>query len=322
MQDIEKYSKENKPNVYHVPVMLHETLTALVTQPNGVYIDATMGGAGHTKAILEKLGNQGKLFAFDQDLDAASNAPNDPRLTFVASNFRYIANWMDYYQIDKVDGILADLGVSSHHFDTPERGFSFRFDNAPLDMRMNNQGKLTAQAILNNYEQDALNTLLRNFGELNDSHKLATLITSARTQKPIVTAQQLIDILETMLPKQPQQRHRKLSRIFQALRIEVNDELGALSDFLEAAGNLLSPGGRLVVLSYHSLEDRLVKQWMKTQSLSTSLGNESLIYGEKPGKMKILTSKGEKPNNEEIAQNSRASSAKMRVAERRIEFVS
>lgn len=302
---------------YHTPVLLKESIDLLITNPSGVYIDATMGGGGHTRAILQRLAQDGSLLSFDQDPDALQNAPCDDRFTFIASNFRYLPFWLDYYQIEKVDGVLADLGVSSHHFDTPERGFSFRFDDAPLDMRMNSKALLSARDILAQYSEEKLASLFRNYGELTDATQLARSIVSKRSTHPLSTTLDLVESIASLLPRQPQQKHRKLSRIFQSLRIEVNDEMGALRDFLSASMEQLKIGGRMVILTYHSLEDRMVKDKFLHESKKEQTREEELIYGSRPGKIKILSSKGIKPSEEEIARNSRASSAKIRVAERR-----
>lgn len=307
----------SESTVYHVPVLLEETLQMLIQKPNGTYIDATFGGGGHSRAILDRLDKNGRLYSFDQDADAAENAPDDARFTFVASNFRFITNWMAYYGVEKVDGILADLGVSSHHFDTPERGFSFRFGNSVPDMRMNKHSQLSAQTFLQESSQEKLREIFSSYGELSDAARLAELIVRQRALQPIETMAQLVETLEPLLPKIGTQRHRKLSRIFQSLRIEVNDEMGALRDMLDGAGRLLAPKGRLVVLTYHSLEDRMVKEWMKKESLDQSNATQQLIYGSQPGRMKFLTKKAILPSDEEIARNSRASSAQMRVAEMR-----
>lgn len=307
--------RTSQEDSYHIPVMLKESLDTLITDPDGIYVDATMGGAGHTKEILKKLSLKGHLYSFDQDPEAKANAPQDPRFTFIASNFRYLPFWMDFYRVQKLTGVLADLGVSSHHFDTPERGFSFRFDNAPLDMRMNNQATQTASEILTTYEEEHLKKLFKEYGELTDAKKIAQRIVTIREEHPINTSTQFIELLEPFLPQQMQQRHRKLSRIFQSLRIEVNDELGALRDFLVASMDRLSIGGRIVVLTYHSLEDRLVKESFLSESKKKLSPEEEIIYGFQPGKIKILYSKGIKPSSEEMEKNSRATSAKMRVAE-------
>ncbi len=310
-------STEEHTFSYHTPVLLRESMELLITNPKGVYIDGTMGGGGHTREILRHLSSEGRLFSFDQDSDAAENAPHDDRFTFVASNFRYLPFWMDFYQVEKVDGILADLGVSSHHFDTPERGFSFRFEDAPLDMRMNRNATLSAQEILASYSREELERIFRNYGELTDAARIANCIESRRSERMITTSKDLVEAVAPLLPRQPQQRHRKLSRLFQALRIEVNDELGALRDFLSSSIEQLAVGGRLVVLTYHSLEDRIVKDLFLNESRKKQSREEELIYGSQPGRLRVLSNKGIKPSTEEIARNSRASSAKIRVAERR-----
>lgn len=315
-----KQAHEIKPAAvegYHVPVLLHESVEMLISTPDGVYVDATLGGAGHTRSILRSLGPKGKLFGFDQDPDARANSPEDERFTFVPSNFRHITYWMDYFGVRQIDGILVDLGVSSHHFDTPERGFSFRFTEALPDMRMNLRASLTARELLNSADEARLSEIFRSYGELSDAARVANLIVSERRKTHISTMGSLLTVLSPVLPKMPTQRHRKLSRIFQALRIEVNDEMGALKALLNAAGELLAPAGRLVILTYHSLEDRIVKEWMKKESLASQAEGQKLIYGDRPGKMKILTGKAVQPSREEISCNSRASSAKMRVAEKR-----
>lgn len=253
---------------YHIPVLLEESIEALRIHDKGIYIDATMGGAGHTHAILKRLGSEGHLYSFDQDSDARANAPQDDRLTFIASNFRHISHWMAYYHVKAVDGILADLGVSSHHFDCAARGFSFRFGDSPLDMRMNNQTQQTATTLLQTTSEEELFQLFRQYGELADAGRIASLIVANRTDKPLATTDDLLTVIDPILPRQPQQRHRKLSRIYQSLRIAVNDELTALEEFLTSSIELLAPKGRLVVLTYHSLEDRLVKEAYRKASIT------------------------------------------------------
>ncbi len=303
-------------STYHIPVLLKESVEALITRKEGVYIDATLGGGGHSTAILENLGPKGHLYGFDQDADAKNNAPLDSRFTFVASNFRYIRYWMDYYGIGGIDGLIADLGVSSHHFDTPDRGFSFRFEEAIPDMRMNRLARLSAKEYLQEANEERLTDIFRAYGELTDAARLAQIIVSQRAVQPLDTMRDLLACLAVALPKHPQQRHRKLSRIFQALRIAINDEMGALRELLDAAGDLLLPGGRLVILTYHSLEDRIVKKWIQRESLAEGTEEERLIYGTRPGKMKAVKGFSSKPNKDEIARNTRASSANMRIAER------
>ena len=250
---------------YHVPVLLHESIDGLAIQPNGIYVDVTFGGGGHSKEILRRLGPKGHLFSFDQDADAEKNIVNDDRFTFVRSNFRYLKNWMRYYEVDHIDGLLADLGVSSHHFDDEERGFSFRYD-APLDMRMNQRAGTTAAEILNNYSEEQLADILYIYGELKQARKLAKTIVKARAKKSIETTGDLLTILgveareeNTQLSIVNAQLKKDLARLFQAMRIEVNHEMEALKEMLTSAQELLGKGGRLSVITYHSLEDRIVK---------------------------------------------------------------
>ncbi|MEE1145560.1 MAG: 16S rRNA (cytosine(1402)-N(4))-methyltransferase RsmH, partial [Bacteroidaceae bacterium] len=249
---------------YHIPVLLNETIDGLNIRPDGVYVDLTFGGGGHSRAILEKLGENGRLFSFDQDLDAMKGAFEDSRFQFVRSNFRFIKNWMMYYGIDEVDGILADLGVSSHHLDTEDRGFSFRYD-APLDMRMNQKASLTAEKVLNEYPEEQLANILFLYGELKSSRKLAAAIIKNRNTQRIQTTGQLADILTPLLNAAHEKKD--LARVFQALRIEVNGEMNALRQMLYAASELLRPSGRLAILTYHSLEDRMVKNIIRTGNI-------------------------------------------------------
>ena len=237
-------------NVYHIPAMLQETIEGLAIKPQGVYVDVTFGGGGHSRAMMECLQDGGHLFSFDQDADALQNAIDDPKWTFVHSNFRYLRNWMDYYGVEHIDGLLADLGVSFHHFDCPERGFSFRF-SAPLDMRMNQTAKRTAADIVNGYSEEELAKIFFLYGELKNGRGIAKNICKARSQKPIERTEDLV-----AASRIPAEMSKELARLFQALRIEVNDEMGALRDMLVAARDLLKPGGRIAILTYHSLEDR------------------------------------------------------------------
>ncbi|MFA6403913.1 MAG: 16S rRNA (cytosine(1402)-N(4))-methyltransferase RsmH, partial [Salinivirgaceae bacterium] len=244
---------------YHTPVLLEQSIEGLSIKPDGIYVDCTFGGGGHSRAILNKL-TSGKLLAFDQDADALANHPNDERLILIQGNFRYLRNFLRYHKINSVDGILADLGVSSHHFDDQTRGFSFRFD-APLDMRMNQMGTLTAQKVLNEYSIPELKSIFRLYGELNEAGRIGSLIERYRNQQPIETVAQFKELLEPMLP--PRAEAKILAKIFQALRIEVNQEMEALKELLVQSVPVLKKGGRLVVLTYHSLEDRLVKNYIK-----------------------------------------------------------
>ena len=296
---------------YHVPVMLRQTLEALNVKPDGIYVDVTFGGGGHSRAILERLGPQGRLFAFDQDADAAANVPQDePRMTFVMSNFRYLKQWLRYYDVDRVDGVLADLGVSSHHFDEAERGFSFREDG-PLDMRMNRKARLTAADVVNQYEAEQLANVFYYYGELRQARSLAAVVAKRREQQPLTTVGEL---METVSPVLGHQREKKeLAKVFQALRIEVNQEMTALRDMLESVPQVLCPGGRLVVLTYHSLEDRLVKNVMRAGNAEGHVKTD--FYGNRLSPLKAL-GKPLQPSVQEQGDNPRSRSAKLRVAER------
>ena len=296
---------------YHIPVMLDETINGLDISPDGVYLDLTFGGGGHSRAILEKLGEGGRLFSFDQDLDAMKGAFSDTRFQFVRSNFRFISNWMAYYGVEKVDGILADLGVSSHHLDTEERGFSFRYD-APLDMRMNQKAVLTAEKILNEYPEEKLADIFYLYGEMKNSRKLASLVVKARQQQPIQTTKQLADTLAPAL--KPAHEKKDLARVFQALRIEVNGEMNALRQMLYAASDLLRPGGRLAILTYHSLEDRMVKNMIRTGNIEGKV--ETDLFGRNNAPLKAVCKGVIIPSEEELAANPRSRSAKLRIAEK------
>lgn len=295
---------------YHTPVMLEEALAGLNIRPDGVYADLTFGGGGHSRAILDRLGPDGHLYGFDQDLDAMHGAPEDERFTFVRSNFRYLQNWMTYYGHETVDGILADLGVSSHHLDEAERGFSFRFD-APLDMRMNQRASLTARKVVNEYTEAQLADIFYLYGELKQSRRVAAAIVKARNSAPIETTGQLSELLNPILGFGREKKD--LARMFQALRIEVNGEMKALRQMLHSATQLLAPGGRLVVLTYHSLEDRMVKNIIKSGNLegrtSQDIYGRSLSPLQSVGKMQV-------PSPEEQEGNPRSRSAKLRIAEK------
>ncbi len=294
---------------YHIPVMLHPTVDGLDIHPDGIYVDLTFGGGGHSREILRRLGEHGHLYAFDQDLDAMRGALDDPRFTFVRSNFRFLKNWMRYYGVDRVDGILADLGVSSHHLDDAARGFSFRQD-APLDMRMNQKARRSARTVLRDYTEEQLATVLYLYGELKSSRRLASAIVKARAQQEIATTGQLAAILQPLLPRDREKKD--LARVFQALRIEVNGEMDALRQMLRAAVDVLGEGGRLSVLTYHSLEDRMVKNVMRSGNEEGRL--ETDMYGRSHAPMKPLGSKPQVPTGQEQAQNPRSRSAKLRVA--------
>jgi len=295
--------------VYHIPAMLKETIEGLNIKPDGTYVDVTFGGGGHSRAILGHLGRLGHLYSLDQDSDALTNAIDDPKWTFVHSNFRYLRNWMDYYGVTAIDGILADLGVSFHHFDCPERGFSFRF-SAPLDMRMNQTAKRTAADIVNTYSEEELAQLFWLYGELKNGRTIARNICKTRTQTPILRTEDLV-----AASRIPAEMTKELARLFQALRIEVNDEMGALRDMLVAARDLLAPGGRIAVLTYHSLEDRLVKNFLRSGNLEGTI--EKDFYGNNLSPFTLIE-KGREASPEEIARNPRARSAKLRIAEKKL----
>ena len=295
---------------YHNPVLRQLSVDYLVTNPNGTYVDVTYGGGGHSRCILEKL-DQGRLIAFDQDSDAQSQLLEDERFTFVASNFKNLNRFLKYHQAFPVDGILADLGVSSHQFDTPERGFSYREDGV-LDMRMNTQTGKTAQDIVNQYDEKALSDIFYRYGELSDGRTLARRILKAREEEPITTTGQLVEALKPSLIRGKE--NKSLSKIFQAIRIEVNQEMAVLESFLTQSLDALKEGGRLVVIAYHSLEDRLVKNFMRSGNLAGEV--EKDFYGNPQTPFKLVTRKAIQPDIEEITINPRARSAKLRVAEK------
>ncbi|MDD5992457.1 MAG: 16S rRNA (cytosine(1402)-N(4))-methyltransferase RsmH [Prevotellaceae bacterium] len=295
-------------NEYHNPVLLEESVDALDIMPGGVYVDATFGGGGHSREILSRMDSTARLYSFDQDADAERNIVDDDRFTFVRSNFRYLENWMRYYGIEHIDGILADLGVSSHHFDDETRGFSFRFD-APIDMRMNKRAGKTAADILNDYTEEQLADIFYIYGELKTSRRIAAAIAKARAAKPIKTTKDLLTIVDPLMPKERQKKD--LAKVFQALRIEVNREMEALKEMLTAAVRLLRPGGRLSVITYHSLEDRMVKNVMKTGNVEGKV--EKDFFGRTSATMRPLQGKPITPSAEEQTDNPRSRSAKLRV---------
>jgi len=299
-------------NTYHTPVLLKACIDNLNLRANGVYVDLTFGGGGHSAAILEKLGPDGRLFAFDQDADAARNVLNDKRFTLIPQNYRYLKNYLRVYGVTKVDGILGDLGVSSHQFDEAARGFSIRFDGE-LDMRMNQSAPLTAKKVLNTYDHTSLVKLFREYAEVPNASKLAALICDARQQNEISTTAQLKEIIKPCTPRF--EEHKFQARVFQALRIEVNQELEALKECLAQCLDVLEVGGRLVVISYHSLEDRLVKNLIKTGN-TEGKEEKDVIYGSVKKWFKNITTKPILPEEEEIKQNTRARSAKLRVGEK------
>ena len=314
----------NESTTYHIPVLLKESVDALVGNDEGTYVDTTFGGGGHSREILSRLGENGRLFSFDQDADAEENAlkkredgiclSTDPRWTFVRSNFRYLKNWMRYHGIDGVDGILADLGVSSHHFDDESRGFSFRFDG-PLDMRMNKRGGTTAADIVNDYEEERIADILFLYGELRQSRKIAREIVKARERGRIATTHGLLAAVENCFPREREKKD--ITRLFQALRIEVNHEMDALRDMLLSAQEVLNPGGRLVVITYHSLEDRMVKNIMKTGNIEGKQQQD--FFGRVQTPYNLIVNKPIIPSTEEQEGNPRSRSAKLRIAERRKE---
>lgn len=297
---------------YHIPVLLRESVDGLLPTEDGIYVDVTFGGGGHSREIIRRLGKGGHLYSFDQDADAEANVPaGEERLTFVRSNFRYLANWMRYYgAVGKVDGILADLGVSSHHFDAEERGFSFRFD-APLDMRMNGRGGATAADVLNTCSEEELSKVLLVYGELKNARKMAAAIVRNRQRAPYGSIASLLEVIRPMLPREREKK--EMAKVFQALRIEVNHEMDALEEMLKGAVKVLRPGGRLVVLTYHSLEDRMVKNFMKSGNIEGKV--EQDFYGNRLVPMKTV-GKMVVPDEREQAENPRSRSAKLRIAEK------
>ncbi len=296
---------------YHIPALLQESIDGLNIQPSGTYVDVTFGGGGHSKEILSRLDNNGRLYGFDQDEEAYLNVLQDDRFIFVRSNFRYLSNFLQYYQVEKVDGILADLGVSSHHFDDEKRGFSFRFDSQ-LDMRMNRSAKLTAADVLNNYEEDQLSNVFYLYGELRMARKIASAIVFARQKKPITTVNEFLEIMDRFAYRDKEKK--LLAQAFQALRIEVNKELSALSDLLQQSIECLEVGGRLSVISYHSLEDRIVKNFFRSGNIEGKI--EKDFYGNPLTNLKIINRKVIIPSVEEQRVNPRSRSAKLRIAEK------
>lgn len=311
-----------KAETYHVPVLLKESVDGLNIQSGGVYVDVTFGGGGHSSEILSRLDEQAHLYSFDQDADAEQNVMrsevgaerrfvDDPRFTFVRSNFRYLKNWMRYYGVESIDGLLADLGVSSHHFDDESRGFSFRFD-AQLDMRMNKRAGKTATDIVNDYDEEALANLFYLYGEIKQSRRLAATVVKARSQQRIVTTQDLLGILEPIFKREREKKD--LAKVFQALRIEVNHEMDALKEMLKSATELLKPGGRLSVITYHSLEDRIVKNIMKTGNVEGKRIQD--FYGRIETPFTLINNKVIVPSENEQQENPRSRSAKLRIAEK------
>ena len=296
---------------YHVSVLLEESVGGLDIQPDGIYVDTTFGGGGHSKEILRHLGPKGHLYGFDQDADAERNIVADERFTFVRSNFRYLKQWMRYYGVEQIDGLLADLGVSSHHFDDETRGFSFRYD-APLDMRMNKRAGKTAADIINNYSEEQLSDIFYLYGELKNARRLAATLVKARQQKAIETTSQLLQTTESLFAREREKK--EVTKMFQALRIEVNQEMTALREMLMGACEILKPGGRLSVITYHSLEDRIVKNVMRSGNPEGK--TEQDFFGRTQSPLHLIYNKVITPSEEELLANPRSRSAKLRIAEK------
>ena len=297
---------------YHIPVLMKDSVDGLNIGSAGIYVDVTFGGGGHSREILSRLDADGHLYSFDQDADAEKNIINDNRLTFVRSNFRYLKNWMRYYGIDHIDGLLADLGVSSHHFDDESRGFSFRFD-APLDMRMNKRDGTTAADVVNTYDEERLADIFYLYGELKNSRKIAAALVKARAAHKIETTQDFIGAVESLFRREREKKD--MAKLFQALRIEVNNEMTALKEMLRSATELLRPGGRLSVITYHSLEDRIVKNVMKTGNAEGKMKQD--FFGRIETPFTLINNKVITPDDEELTNNPRSRSAKLRIAEKK-----
>ncbi len=296
---------------YHIPALLNQTIDALQVKPDGVYIDATFGGGGHSAEILKRLDKKGRLVAFDQDSDALNNAFDDKRFVLFHANFRFIRNFLEYLKIDEVDGIIADLGISTHHIDIPERGFSFRFD-APLDMRMNTKQNIDAKYVVNNYQADDLKKVLKNYGELQNAHLIANAIVQNRKKESINSTFQLVELVKNFIPKNAE--HKFLAKIFQAFRIEVNQEIENLKEFLMNVPQILKNKGRVAIISYHSLEDKLVKSFFKTGNFENDRNTD--LYGNVIRKLNPINNKAIVPDENEILNNNRARSAKLRIAQK------
>lgn len=299
----------SEQQIYHIPALLNETIEGLNITPNGIYVDVTFGGGGHSREIIKHLGENGKLFGFDQDMDTYENKINDDRFTFVHSNFRYLQNFLRFHGVEQVDGILADLGVSFHHFDDGERGFSFRYDGAKLDMRMSRDNDIDAETVINTYSEESLTRILKLFGDLKNAKKIAMAIVKARANQPLETIADLLDVVKPLT--NPKQEKKELSQIFQAFRMEVNHEVDALAEFLEQAIKVLKPGGRLAIITYHSIEDRMVKNFMKSGNIDGKV--ETDFFGNVMTNIKPL-SKPIAPSNKEVEANPRSRSAKLRIA--------
>lgn len=303
---------EKEERIYHIPVLLMPSVDGMNICPEGTYVDVTFGGGGHSREILSRLGEGGHLFGFDQDEDAERNIVNHPHFTFVRSNFRYLHNFLRYHNVEQIDALLADLGVSSHHFDDSERGFSFRFDGA-LDMRMNKRSGETAADIINSYEEERLANLFYLYGELKNSRKLASVLVKARAENRINTINEFLDIIKPLFGREREKK--ELAKVFQALRIEVNHEMDALKEMLLSAAEVLKPGGRLVVITYHSLEDRMVKNFMRSGNIEGNI--EKDFFGNVLSPFRLINNKVIVPDEAEIERNPRSRSAKLRIAEKR-----
>lgn len=301
--------------VYHIPALLDECMEGLDIKPDGTYVDVTFGGGGHSRAIMSRLGDGGRLLGFDQDMDAYQNRIDDSRFTFVHGNFAYLSNFLRFYGASQVDGILADLGVSFHHFDDKDRGFSFRYDDGTLDMRMNRDGGLDARGVLATYNEQRLADVLYLYGELRQSRRMASAIVKARAVHPIETTKQLVDLVRPMI--RPAQEKKELAQVFQALRIEVNHEIDVLKRFLTQSLDALKPGGRLVVITYHSLEDRIVKNMMRSGNVDGRIDKD--FYGQVNTPFRLVNNKVIVPTAEEVERNPRSRSAKLRIAEKKKE---
>lgn len=297
---------------YHVPVLLNESIDGLNIKPGGIYVDVTFGGGGHSREILARINGNGHLYSFDQDADAERNVVPNKDFTFVCSNFRYLKNWMRYYGVDGIDGLLADLGVSSHHFDDETRGFSFRYE-APLDMRMNKRAGKTAADIVNDYEESQLADIFYLYGELKNSRRIASALVKARNEKRIESTTDFIKAVEPLFKREREKKN--MAKLFQALRIEVNHEMDALKEMLKAATELLKPGGRLSVITYHSLEDRIVKNVMKSGNSEGKISQD--FFGRVETPFKLINNKVIIPSKEEQERNPRSRSAKLRIAEKK-----
>ena len=303
---------EKEQATYHIPALLTETINGLEIKPNGTYVDVTFGGGGHSRAILSHLDSDGRLFSFDQDMDAYANRIDDPRFTFIHGNFRFLSNFLRYHKVTEVDGILADLGVSFHHFDDGERGFSFRYGEGVLDMRMNRDDSLDARKVIAEYDVDALTRMFKLFGELKNARRIAEALVKARSSREIVTIADLLDIVKPFI--NPRQEKKELAQVFQALRMEVNHEVDALAGFLSQTLKVLKPGGKLAIITYHSIEDRMVKNFMRIGNIDGKV--ETDFFGRLQTPIHPVNNKVIVPTEEEVERNPRSRSAKLRVAEK------